>query len=329
MFQNSFDYQTFIFIIFILIFIFQMIYFYFRSRGSPERFYRKTLMYERIAAMRKQRLEGKEELFILEEKWASEKESLKEKRKSEIQKRHFLKNFYYINDNLLESLYNQIPQILEPKQISVQKTTGSQTGKSLTIPIGGVEGIRTEENQIVEKYQIKELSSGEKFNRLQDYLIKNDFIILGLEEFNYNKYIIEAFEKSCVKMLKSFNFITPQENKEEYISTKKKEYALQYIQELQNILTKSIGERYTIIREKFTIVEITENFFKLSFTHPLNEHLLDKENEIQIQIECAMEFMKKRGKTYFKKNESIPIICLGSIIIMVENILKVEPIAIY
>ncbi len=285
-------------------------------------------IYRHDIERRMERVDIEDKIYI-EKQWALEKESSIEKRKTELQKKHLLKNFYYINDAIVELLYNQMPPILEPKEISIQKFIESQKGGSLSIPIAGLEGKKTYKDQITELYQKKEPSLELKFKRLLDYLVKYDYILLGLEEFEYNKYIIDSFEEACKKMNKKFNFALPQDIKNSYISNKMNEFALENIEKIRDIQDVSMSQQYIMLTAKFIPTDIDEKFCRLQFKHPLNEYLLNKENEIQIQIDCIKEYTQKRGLTYFNKNEAIPITCLGSIINLTDNVLKVEPIAIY
>jgi len=278
---------------------------------------------------RLRRIKDFEEIGYLEDKWSIEKETASEKRLSDILKKQTLKNFYYVNEHIVNQLYNQMPPILEPKEINVQTTTGSQTGGSLNIPLVQLKGEKTQQLQISELYQKKEPSLEIKYSRLQEYLVKYDYVLLGLEEFEYNTYLFESFNETCEKINKKFDFMIPQGIKEEFVSKKMNEYALEYIDKFFNIQGFSTSKKFIIVIARFTPIEINEKLCSLLFKHPLNKHLLNKELRIQIQIDCIKDVITKRGITYFKKGEPITITCLGSIVNLTDNILKVEPIAIY
>ncbi len=236
------------------------------------------------------------------------------------------KTFYYLDENQIKDLYSQVSREPELRQIETRESKETKKGicAKLVAPITArYEKDRAEETK--KSYDVN-LTLATMYNKVEQYLFDNDKVLFGLEEFDYDKKLIEELNSLISQLKTKLGEKSPLETlQKEFVSEKMNDFALKGIQKL----SESSG--YVAIQTEFLIVDIKEGSCILSFVHPLNEYLLKNDIEAKIQIICSKVPMSESGKSTFQKDKKIKITCVGKVVSWndKENTLEISPIALY
>lgn len=246
-----------------------------------------------------------------------------QKKKEAIQKMG-PKTFYYIDESQIKDLYPQVFQELEPKRIKTRESKETKKGIAAKFKFIEPKYERDRTEEITKVYDVEQTPSM-MYNRVEQYFLEKGKIIFGLEEFEFEKSSIDEFKSMCDQMRSEFNFNIPDDLRTNFVSEKMKEFALQHIKKL------SSSSGYVAVQNEFSIIDISDNAYTLSFVHPLNEYLPQENKKVGIQIICAKKYMTPSGVSTFKKDKSVKITCSGKVVSWNDDdkILEINPIAIY
>ena len=249
--------------------------------------------------------------------------SMAQKKKETIQKMG-PKTFYYLDESQVTYLYPQVFQELEPRRIETRES--EETKKGIAAKLRVLEP-RYEKDRAAETTKIYDVEQTPSmmYNRVEEYLLEEDRVTFGLEEFDYDESSIEEFKSMCDSMQEKFNFIVPDGLRTNFVSDKMKEFALQHIE------TLSDSSGYVVTQAEFSVSDISNDLCVLSLVHPLNQHLAEGDKKVKVQIACAQKYTTPLGVSTFKKDRSVKIACLGKVVSWSDEdkILQISPIAIY
>ncbi len=253
----------------------------------------------------------------------SDRGSVAQKKKEVFQKMG-PKTFYYLDESQVKDLYPQVFQELEPKRIETRESKETKKGISAKFRFIEPKYERDRAEETTKTYDVAR-TPPMMYNRVEQYLLEKGRMTFGLEEFEFDKSSIDEFKSMCDQMRSKFNFNIPDGLRDNYISDKMREFTLQRVKELSG----STG--YVAIQTEFSIIDIPDDAYILSFVHPLNEYLPQEDKKVIIQVTCAKECMTSSGGSIFKKDKSVKITCLGKVVSWnnEDKILEISPIAIY
>jgi len=245
-------------------------------------------------------------------------------KKKEVFQKMGPKTFYYLDESQVKDLYPQVFQELEPKRIETRES--KETKKGIAAKLRLIEP-KYESGRAEEKTKIYDVEQTPPmmYNRVEQYLLEKDRMTFGVEEFEFDKSSIDEFKSMCEQMQSKFNFNIPKDLQANFVSDKMREFTLQRVKELSG----STG--YVAIQTEFSIIDIPDDAYILSFVHPLNEYLPKEDKKVRIRATCAKECMTSSGVSTFKKDKSVKITCLGKVVSWdnEDKILEITPIAIY
>jgi len=233
------------------------------------------------------------------------------------------KTFYYLDNGQVRDLYCQVFQELQPKQIETHEKERSQKSIGADFKLVAKYGTR-QETETKTTYE-PELTSPVMYNQVQDYLVKNNNVIFGLEDFDYDKSSIDEFKSMCAAMEKKFSFSVPEELQEKFISDKLHEFALNHSKEI----AQSSG--FVSLQGEFLVAKVDHDCRSLSYSHPLNQYLAQGDTSISIEILCHSPNLSSSGSTTFTPDSSVKITCVGKVVRWnsKEGLLTINPIAIF
>jgi hypothetical protein len=256
-------------------------------------------------------------------KLESESVSVAQKKKEVFQKMG-PKTFYYLDESQVKDLYPQVFQELEPKRIETRESKETKKGISAKFRLIEPKYERGRAEETTKIYAVEQ-TPPMMYNRVEQYLLEKGKITFGPEEFEFEESAINDFKSICEKMRSNFEFNIPDDLQAKFVSDKMRKFALQRVKELSS----STG--YVAIQTEFSIIDIPDDAYILSFVHPLNEYLPQEDKKVIIQVTCAKGCMTSSGVSTFKKDKSVKITCLGKVVSWnnEDKILEISPIAIY
>lgn len=234
------------------------------------------------------------------------------------------KTFYYLDESQVKDLYPQAFQEREPTRIETRESKGTKKGISAKFKFISPKYEKDSAQEKTEIYDIKQNLSI-MYNKVEKYLSQRDKVKFGLEEFEFEESQINEVNSLFDKMRDEYKLNVPKDMQDKIVSDKMKEFALQNIEKLYT------SSGYVAIQNEFSVIEIHNSTYLLSFSHPLNEYLPQGEANVRIQITCAKKYMSSSGESIFKKDKSVKITCLGKVVSWnsQDKILEINPIAIY
>ena len=246
------------------------------------------------------------------------------KRKRELFTNRAIKTFYFLDEQQVQSLHAQISE--EPELKRVEKRRKKGTTKSIRGKLPLVEpGFEVNNQQETTEYYEKGSTPEKMYNEVERYLLINEEIIFGMEEFDFDKTSIEDFESMCEQMKDRFEFEIPGNFQEEYISSKIKEYALAHVEEISNC------SGYIAILSEFSVKSRSDGVRILSIFHPLNDYLSEGDVRVEINITCTEENINPSAIHAMKNGKSFKGTCLGKVVNYNpgKGIWEINPIAVY
>jgi len=244
-------------------------------------------------------------------------------RKKEIIQKTGPKTFYYLNEDQVKDLYPQVLQGLEPIRIETQERKSVIKGIGARLKFFEP---KYESGKVIQQTKTYEVQQKlpMMYNEVEQYLIEKGKITFGLEEFEFDKSLIDDFRSMCSQMRDKFNYLIPEDYQSKFVSGKMRDLALEWIKKLRD------SSGYVAIQSEFLINEIN-NACMLIFDHPLNTHLSQDDTPVKIQISCAKKFMNLSALGTLRKDRPVKITCLGKVVSWDDqnSILEISPIAIY
>ena len=230
------------------------------------------------------------------------------------------KLFYYFDENIVMSLYKQIPESFKPK--SIEEETIGKKGREMGFEeVVKASFAKAESKRKLERFTISE-NSETAYNELEKYLIRNNQITFGLESFDYDHSIEIDFFRQCERIKEEFNFEIPQTVKDDFVEKIKKKYTInEKLKELEE------AKGFVIMREEFEFSDLDSNQLKLIFCTPYEK------GEKKICIEVLLNknnITKMRENLFFTSNKvNLTLFGYKDSWESADLRLKVSPIVIY
>lgn len=231
-----------------------------------------------------------------------------------------LRTFYYLDEYQVRSLYSQIVQGLEPRQIETRTTT--QKKKGLKGRLGLLEP-HYEKGEAREEARLYDATPTPTtmYKRIEKHMIDEDEITFGLEMFEYEDSWIAEFRSHC-EALGRFGLPIEERIQENVISDKMSEFARENVERLSN------SSGFVAIQEEFVVAESSEKTITLGFVHPATNRL---DHVVTIEIVCDKDSLTSSGQVAFRQGSYIKIACVGKVTRWDkdEHVLELNPMAIY
>lgn len=234
------------------------------------------------------------------------------------------KTFYYLDENQVRDLYTQVSQELKPKRIKTREIEETKKGITAKIKFLEPKYEKGRAKEVTKSYDVEQ-TSVMMYNEIEHYLVENDKVTFGLEEFEYDESSIAEFQAMCEHMESKLNFSVPRELRNKFVSNKMVDFALQNLEKLTRV------SGYVAVQGELSVVDISKDGYTLSLVHPLSQHLAPGAYDTTIQVTCASDCVTPLGKSTFKRDKLIKITCLGKVVSWhtQDAVLEISPIAIY
>jgi len=239
------------------------------------------------------------------------------------------KSFYYLDEAWVMDLYGQAFPEPEPTGITEQRATTKSHGITALFKFIQPSYRHESQSQTSTSYQPKSSPSA-RYNRVESYLLKRNDLLLGIEDFNYDKRMISRVESLAKQFPDKVNKPELREIVGRLIESIREAAA----EESLGQLSRTTG--MVIIQAEFTIYPSALNRngqCSLMYLHPLNAHLSEAEPAAKIEVTLFTNSTAIRplGETTLTPGSNVKAIVAGSVVRWVPetNTLVVSPIAIY
>jgi len=233
------------------------------------------------------------------------------------------RTFYFIDEEAVNELYPQIFRDADPVEMETKESetkTGGIKGKlHLVEPKMG----RSTEVSVKKKYLVEQ-NLGAKYNQIERFLLENDQVSLGLEDFDESELAVEDFRNMCRQMDERFQFKVPEDLQEQYIKQQEEALAVKKVEELEK------AHDYLLLRGAFSVSSSDDNWLMV-YEHPLNKNVHTLEKRAMISFICPKASSKLAGSATFSSSSRVNLTVLGKVVCWQEVtwILSISPLAIY
>lgn len=258
----------------------------------------------------------------------------KEKTKYDKKKEQFLNianiSFHFADKDRIKTFYDDYFKEPTIKSLISESITEIDSGIKASIPsileskIGG-----KDLSKWISKIKLPDITENGMFKRYQKETIQKDQVQLGLEEDDIELSVLSDFEKKIEDFSKEFEFEFEQDKVDKQKTRLKEKAAERTLQSLE----KANG--WVLIEGNFLIQKESEEFYKVSMTHPISNYLASGK---EVKMSCLIPISKVEpsvaGNYSNSINKSIPIKIYGQVwqpINRAENIweLMITPLAVY
>jgi hypothetical protein len=193
-----------------------------------------------------------------------------------------VKTFYYLDEHAVESQHVQVFGRLQPRGVEAEAKTTS--GGGLLARLGPLRGSLRGERSGAERvtYDVAR-DPGVKYNEVERFLLENDQVTLGLEDFAADDPSIDKLRDMCAEMKQTVGFEIPDEMQERFIRDKREAAAKRKLDDL------AAAHDYVIMRGHFRI-QPYDGGWTLVYAHPASA---DLGGPVTIAVDCAREGAKQ------------------------------------
>lgn len=233
------------------------------------------------------------------------------------------RTFYFLAEEAVNELYPQIFKEAEPVETQTEERETKEGG--IRAKLHFVEPRFDKSTGVsVRRTYVKEQNLGAMFIQIENFLVENDQVLLGLEDFTEHEPSIDEFRTTCRQMDERFNFKVPAELQEQYIKQQQEALANQKIKEIKQ------AHDYILMRGVFSVSSI-DNQWSLAYSHPLNKNLHSITKRVTISATCPKERSSTAGAATFSSTTTVNLTLFGKIVCWNEDIwaLQINPIAVY
>jgi len=214
------------------------------------------------------------------------------------------------------------------KKLRTEISNQNSSGLSIQLP-KLIEGFFKDENnaKYISEFEFKLMNHEDMFIEYQSKRINNNSIVLNLEMKEVESKELKEFDSTVSTLTNKYGFGIVSEE----IQRRRRKIENAIVDEIVNDLTER-EDQHIIVFANFTIESLNENYFKLSYNHPLNPNT---QLVVRIQKEKLSKDWKDRYELQAIENGSFSLYVYGSILdtstITSEKkrIILIYPIAIY
>jgi hypothetical protein len=242
-------------------------------------------------------------------------------------------SFHYVDKEQVMNSYNDYfkePIVEQSIDEDTREISGGVKGSIPQVMEAKTEGKGTRKRTSTIK--APSISLAEKFRRYQKSVIENNQVILGLELVDIDLSDLNEFNGHFAQLESKYKLKLDSSQIEEKRVELKKKAAEKTIVRLEN------ATGWVLIEGKFVISESSnpENFYKLTYEHPVNEYLNNETNKITIGILLQKDSIEPgyAGNYAQSIGKSITLHAFGKVWAPVDRKsgvweLQISPIAIY
>lgn len=232
--------------------------------------------------------------------------------------RQAVKTFYYLDEQAVESQHVQLFGRLQPRGVEAEAKATS--GGHLLARLGPLGGSAGADKSAAERV-IYDVASdpGVKYNEVERFLLENDQVTLGLEDFTVDDPSIDKLRDMCAEMKETVGFEIPDEMQERFIRDKREALAKRKLDDL------AAAHDYVIMRGHFR-VQAYDAGWTLLYDHPAGA---DLGGPLTIAVDCPREHAKQTA--ILSASPSVEATILGKVTHFDSQArqLKLMPIAVY
>jgi hypothetical protein len=233
------------------------------------------------------------------------------------------RTFYFLDERAVNELYPQIFKEIEPVEMQTEEHEAKEGGIRARLhfiepKFGKKSGLS------VRRTYVKEQNLGAVFNQVEKFLLENEQVYLGLEDFAEREPFVDEFRTMCAQMDERFHFKVPQQLQEQYITQQREALAMKKVKQLKET------HDYLLVRGQFSVGS-TDNQWLLVYLHPLNTNLSSTDKRVTFSVAFPKERTTPAGGATLSSTATVNLTLFGKVICWEEDnwVLKINPLAIY
>ena len=246
--------------------------------------------------------------------------------KREAFKKRGLKTFYYLDKGQIEDLYPQISTDLELKRMETNTIKESGGAAELKAQqFAGIKANKTTKEDIKAVYENADKNLSSKYTEIENHFASYAELKFGLEDILDQNEAINEFKKACIEFTKKFMYEITEQQQQQHLNKILRMKALNHLK----VLSKSTG--YYAMQIEVKVIETNEEYYVLSYDHPVNQYLSEEDKKFQLNLKCSNKNFTETGKHSMTKDKLFNVTCLAKVSSwdISTSTLELSPIAIY
>jgi hypothetical protein len=192
----------------------------------------------------------------------------------------------------------------EPTVERIESDVSRELGGDVSAEVLGTLGARGGRKDAVRlrsEMRPADISVSEMFRRYQAATIRNGQVNLGLELVNLDLSELKSFDDLTSQLRSKFDMRLNQGNVDERRRHLKEKGAARTVQRLSN------ATGWVLVEGGFTIRELDEASYQLSYDHPVNEYLANPVQRISIMTILSKELLEPHVAANYRESVGRPI----------------------
>jgi hypothetical protein len=226
------------------------------------------------------------------------------------------KTFYYLDESAVESLFNTISPTL--RTMEVEKEVSQERKKDLRGTLAGFGASYGSKSGSAEKEKKQSIETPEsKYESVVQYLLENEKVTLGLEEFSIDK----SFEEDLVFIWEeNLDSQDAEQSRQQLAQLTRKAFGEQKLKKL------GLASGYVLIAGEFVVVvNPALQSALLSFQHPVSDAV---GIDIKFSMDCT-DHLRAVGMEILSKTSTIRVGMLAEVIGFSNYVLTLKPFGIH
>lgn len=240
-------------------------------------------------------------------------------------------SFHFANKDEIRSFYNDYfkePTVEQLVNEVVSQVSGDVEGKLPRLLEARAAG--TNLSKWISTIKVADVSVAEMFRRYQRETIRNDQVTLGLDLVDIDLSDLKALDDLVSKLQTDFEMhLAPSELETQ--RAKLREKAAE-----RTLVRLEKATAWILIEGKFTISEAGQDFYRLTYEHPVNQYLAGGSNRVRVALILRKDSLEPSVAGNYQQSigESIPLKVYGKVWRPVDRKsgvweLQVTPLAVY
>lgn len=231
-------------------------------------------------------------------------------------------SFIYVDNEEITDFYNMTfkePTVTEMVEKLVETRSGEIVSGKAAETFLKSELAAENLQQYIKTIKLPETTLPEMFLRYQRHILENNVVRYGFDEIEIRLEEISKFEDEVSDLEDKYDVSFSEEVKEGKKQEIKRKLVDEFLAELEKV------DQFVLVEGKYSITYENNKQFRLTYEHPINEHLTYMPQEPKVLIVCFLnkDDLESRYRTQLErmasKGAAIPVNIFGKVFMPIDR----------